>query len=313
MASKKVETKPVSSRRISVAWPTFAVTLAKVLGKFQEGQFLILQGKKSPHYIQFAAQGAYGFRVETTSNAFLAKNQQFTAEQISYLLKAGWQAPTEQPDKSTPEDDPDGSPNFFIDFPASACSKALAQLAVHLFTEILHVPHPGNLEYGAFDDDDNEVLLPELGLRHLKAAAAEPLPLLLLKAVAEISGNPDLSYDEDGDIGLRYDSIVTFIRPIGETACVQFFSRLIEEAKKTPALLARLNEINANSSRLHLAFVDGAVFAMADIPATPLVGTHLKSTLDHFCVTADGLSRSLTSEFGRKGLAAANTQTMVLH
>ena len=149
------------------------------MGTFsQEGQFLILQGKKSPHYVQFAAQGAYGFRMETTSNAFLAKYQQFTAEQISCLLKAGWQAPTEQPDKSTPEDDPDGSPNYFIDFPASASSKALAQLAVHLFTEILHVPHPGNLEYGAFDDDDNEVLLPELGLRHLKAAAAETLPPL---------------------------------------------------------------------------------------------------------------------------------------
>ncbi len=313
MAKKPVETKTAPKRVLSVDWAPFAQKLADVFEKFEEGQHVLLQVKHSNHYIQFAAQGSFGIRAETTSNAYLPKAKRLQPAQMASLIKAGWHAPTKRPSQSTPEGDPDGSPNFFIDFPASGSRKALAELAVRTLAEILCVPHPGFLEYGAFDEDRNEIMLPELGLRHLKAALGPKLPKLLLKSVAEFSGNPDLGYDEDGDIALRYESIVTFIRPVGEPARVQFFSRLVEDVKKTPKMLARLNEINAESSRFHLAFIEDAILAITDIPAEPLIGAHLKFALEHFFLAADSVGKMLNTEFGRKGSISALGQPMVLH
>lgn len=104
MAKKPVESKPASPRRISVAWPSFAQTLADVLGKLEEDQCLLLQVKRSNHYIQFAAQGAFGMRAETTSNAYLGKKQQLNSKQISRLMEAGWHNPTGSPSEQPVDD-----------------------------------------------------------------------------------------------------------------------------------------------------------------------------------------------------------------
>ena len=313
MAKKPVETKPVPKLALSADWAPFAQKLTDVFEKFEEGQHLVLQVKNSNHYVQFAAQGSFGIRAETTSNAYLSKAKQLKPLQMASLIKAGWHAPTNRPSQSTPKRDPDGSPNFFIDFPASGSRKILAELAVCTLAEILTVPHPGFLEYGAFDEDHNDLILPELGLRHLKDALGPKLPKMLLKSVAAFSGNPDLAYDEDGDIALRYESIVAFIRPVGEPARVQFFSRLVEDVKKTPKMLARLNEINAESSRFHLVFIENAILAITDIPAEPLIGTHLQFAMEQFFLAADSVGKMLSAEFGRRSAISGSRQSIVLH
>ena len=55
-------------KTLSVDWPPFAKTLASVLAKLEEDQFLIVPVKQSNQYVQFAAQGSFGMRTETTSN-----------------------------------------------------------------------------------------------------------------------------------------------------------------------------------------------------------------------------------------------------
>src|SRR5262249_5987985 len=54
----------------SKAWPQFAAALADALCSLTERQYLILERRDVPWYVQFAAQGNYGLRGELVSNAY---------------------------------------------------------------------------------------------------------------------------------------------------------------------------------------------------------------------------------------------------
>ena len=162
-------------QRRSVDWPPFAEKLAGVLGALEEDQFLVVSVKRSNRFVQFAAQGAFGMRVETTSNQYLTASERLGPGQFAALEAAGWRGPTGNAGESTPEKDPDGSPNFFVEYDAPVPFNAVAELAVHTLTEILRVPHPGFLEYEAFDASGNAILLPSLGLMRA-TRPAQPAP-----------------------------------------------------------------------------------------------------------------------------------------
>ncbi|PIW09503.1 MAG: hypothetical protein COW39_04670, partial [Comamonadaceae bacterium CG17_big_fil_post_rev_8_21_14_2_50_60_13] len=97
-----------------MAWPPFEQKLAAVLARLEEDQYLVISVKGTNRYVQFAGQGSFGMRVETTSNNYLSKPDQLDAEQVAALQQADWNDPTSDPDASAPENDPDGSPNFFV-------------------------------------------------------------------------------------------------------------------------------------------------------------------------------------------------------
>lgn len=110
MKSKSAANNLNQSSYLSVAWPPFQRKLAAVLGQLEEDQFLVLSVKRSSgRYVQFAAQGSFGMRMETASNSYLDKPERLDELQMSTLIDAGWHAPTRDPVDSTPENDPDGS------------------------------------------------------------------------------------------------------------------------------------------------------------------------------------------------------------
>lgn len=302
MVKKSRQRHPENPRRLSVAWPPFAQHLADCLRSLDEDQYLILSVKRTNRFVQFAAQGAFGMRAETTSNAYLPESERLGASQLTALAAAGWQGPTGDPAESTPELDPDGSPNFFIELQDPVPFQDVAELAVRTLAEILDVPHPGFLEYDAFDADGRAVLLPSLGLKHAgppprpKDRAA--LPQKLLTTMREAIGIPDLDYDEDGDIGVRYGSIAAFVRIEGNPPSVRIYSQLLTEVDETPELLSRLNAINASLRHLHCFVHQGSVYAVADVPAKPFAGDPLVNVFQYFCQIADGIDGLLQGEFG---------------
>ena len=285
----------------SVDWPPFAKTLAAVLGKLEEDQFLIVSVKRSNRYVQFAAQGSFGMRAETTSNHYLPETEQLTQAQIADLVEAGWNPPTRPPAESTPEADPDGSPNFFIDFRKPGNFTKVSRKAVSALAGILGVPHPGYLEYTLFDADGNTITVPELGLKCGDAEPPtdpDPLPSRLLATVRELTGIPDLGFDDDGDIALNYGPVTAFVRLIDGPPRVAIFSPLLTEVEKTPALLARLNELNSGRAHLHFYARMNVVFAVTEIPAEPYVPDQVSIAVQDFCVTAEGAHEILSAEFG---------------
>jgi hypothetical protein len=152
-------------RTVSSAWPSFHERLTETLQAMTEDQFLIIMHKGTNRYVQFAAQGFFGMRAETVCNSYLEGPEQLTAEDIAMLRALGWDDPTSGPG-ATPHDDPDGSPNFFREWVSPVDHTEIAALAVRTLLEIHDVAHPGWLEYGAFDSDDAQILLPGLGLKH---------------------------------------------------------------------------------------------------------------------------------------------------
>src|SRR5450830_907893 len=99
--------KPIN--KISKAWAPFAHKLAATLETLEEDQYLILSVKHSDRFIQFAAQGSFGIRIETASNSYLDGPEQIYEEQVATLIDAGWERPSGAPAESTHEGDPDGS------------------------------------------------------------------------------------------------------------------------------------------------------------------------------------------------------------
>jgi len=292
----------VSSNKVSVAWAPFAQKLAGVLAKLEEDQYLILPVKRSRRFVQFAAQGSFGLRIEATGNNYLFKDEQVNVNQIAALVKLGWDPPTGKPETSTPEQDPDGSPNFCIEFPAPVQYATAANLVVQTLTEILRVPHPAFLEYESFTADSQILEFPELGLRAAQRqdapAPQENLPALLLKAIREITGATDLELDDDGEATIRYGSAIVSVRQYAERPYAMIYSGLLKNVELSDQLFRTINDLNARETLIRF-FVEGtSVFAVADICIAPFVAEHVKAGLTHFCVVVDGVDQALQADFG---------------
>src|ERR1035438_6270500 len=116
MTGKSVQSNLARSNGLREPWSPFAQELAAVLTGLEEDHFLILSVKRSNRFVQFAAQGGVGMRIETTSNSYLKKPEHLGKRDISTRIEAGWHAPTGDPDESTPDRDPDGSADVFADY-----------------------------------------------------------------------------------------------------------------------------------------------------------------------------------------------------
>jgi hypothetical protein len=151
-------------RPVSAAWPAFHERLTETLRAMTEDQYLIVTRKETNRFVQFAAQGFYGLRAEVVCNSFLSGPERLTDEDEAMLRAFGWSVPTSGPGVG-PEFDPDGSPNFFTEWDDPVDHAEVATLAVRTLIEVLDVPHPGCLEYTAFDFEGNTLVLPSLGLK----------------------------------------------------------------------------------------------------------------------------------------------------
>ena len=302
MPSHSLKAVPEPKAKRSDEWPRFATKLAEALAALEEDQYLILNVKRSNRFIQFAAQGAFGMRIETTSNSYLPKDEKLDPRQISALMAAGWTVPTGAPEEATHDLDPDGSPNFFMEVSAPFSCEAVAQMTVRTLVEVLHVPHPASLEYEAADLEGGVIKLPSLGLRLAKRKSPsrdqKSLPQRLLDALKEVTGNDQVQFDSDGDVGIRHGSAVILVRIIEEPLCVRIFSPVLREVEENPDIVGRLNDINAREILTRFVFVNGSIFAAAEISAAPFVAEHLAQAMDHFCSVVDSLDSLLQAEFG---------------
>ena len=203
---------PTHSNEHSEAWVSFAQKLVTVLAKLNEDEFMCLSIIGSDRYVRFSLEWEFGMRVETTSNTFLDMQEQLNDKRIASLIAAGWNIPTWTPadpidllmnDVVIPEDDADPCPNYFKDFNSPVAFDAVASLAVRTFTDVLGIDNPALLEYFAFDQDDEPIEFPELGLKFdEREVEDEDLSLQLLEAIKGAIGDSSLECDDDGDIGV---------------------------------------------------------------------------------------------------------------
>ncbi|GAB6061241.1 T3SS (YopN, CesT) and YbjN peptide-binding chaperone 1 [Desulfonatronum parangueonense] len=141
----------------------------------------------------------------------------------------------------------------------------------------LRVTHPGWLEYDALDADSNSFSFPSLGIkRRIRLAGKDPNQVRqrLLASVQEFTNLNDLAFDQDGDIAIRVGTAIVFIRYQTDPPLVRMHSPLVLGVEASPALLARLNELNKRGY-LHFFLDQGRVVAAADVYAAPFVVEHV--------------------------------------
>ncbi|MFM5229846.1 hypothetical protein ACET9H_11350 [Aeromonas media] len=286
-----------ADRRVSKDWAPFGQNLSQVLTRLEEDQFLILSAKRGHRFLQFSCQGAWGTRIEVVSNQFLKGEDRLTQQEMEWLRTHGWNAPTDTPKQSTPGNDPDGSPNYYIDAPASVSAADIVSLVIDTLIHGLGLPYPGALYYESFDSEGGALAFKELGLKPSVRAEA-PLMDQVLSVLRGVTGIKDLAFDEDGDLSVCYGAIVIFLVQVDNM--VRLLSGLVVEVAETPALLHKLNQINDGLHRIRVILHDDVVYAVLDIPAAPFVPSHLVTAMNEFSEVAEGLAIVLRAEFAGK-------------
>jgi hypothetical protein len=275
-------------------WAPFKKGLASVLSRLESDQYLIISAKGSNRFVQFACQGAAGIRVEVTSNHFLKGKDRLNRRQISWLCANGWNAPTGKLKEATPEKDPNGSPNYFLDLPAPFAAEEIANLTVDALVNGLEIQSPASLAYEAFDDSGKNIRIEELDLAPAIADNRGPMERLL-EVFCCVTGIADLEFDKDGDISISRAG-VSIWATLAENR-VRMFAALIHDMAETPAILRRLNELNKGSHGFRCALNNGTIYASLDILATPFVPSHFEMAIEEFSGTAVRLSSLLRDEF----------------
>ena len=294
--SRHVQCSTSDVRRRSRAWPDFERRLAEVLTLLSEDQFLIISQKKTNRFVQFSAQGSFGLRAETVSNAFLPDSERIRPKEERALLALGWQVPTGSAAESTPTADPDGSPNYFIEFTNDVPFAVVAEMAVKTLADVLGVPHPGILEYRAFDADGGEIELEMFGLKQTSAVAPEDtLKRKLAAAVSAATGIDDLDYDEDGDLCIANDDLSVFMKILGTPPYVRFYSLLQHGMTADLSLLSRLNRLNSGVDHMTFFVWDGVIFATMDFPASLITDEVVRDAILHFVRRAGAVAAELHS------------------
>lgn len=297
-----------TDRRVSKDWTPFADQLAHVLSQLEEDQFLILSAKRSNRYLQFSCQGAWGMRAEVVSNHFLKGDQRLTRKEMAWLRANGWNAPSGTPKMATPDRDPDGSPNYYIDFPASASN--LVAVAINTLIHGLAIPCPGALTYESFRSSGEPL---EFQALKLKSAPRKDKPLMeqVLTVFRSVTGIEDLTFDDDGDLGVRYGAIL--VSAVQLESRVRLFSALVTEAAETPTLLRKINQINDGVHQIRVFWHNDVVYATLDIPADPFVPAHLAAAMKEFSEVAEGLAIVLRAEFLGKAVIEPSGLVSCLH
>ena len=298
-AERELPQRQHADRRVSKDWGPFAQSLSRVLARLEEDQFLILSAKKGNRYLQLSCQGTWGTRIEVVSNHFLKGNDRLTRQEMVWLRTHGWNAPTGTPKQATPDKDPDGSPNYFIDVPTSVSASDFMSMIIDTLIHGLGLPYPGALNYESFDSDGGALAFKDLGLKPL-ARADSPLMDQVLSVYRDVTGIENLGFDEDGDVSVRFGAIV--ISAVQLDNVVRLFSALVTGVAETPALFRKINQINDGVHRIRVFLHDNVVYAVLDVPANPFVPAHLATAMNDFAVVAEGLAIVLRAEFAGKAV-----------
>jgi len=294
--------------RVSVAWAPFGEALVGVLAALAEDEFLVLSSKRRAHVVQFAAGGATGLRAETLSNAFLPPADQLDEARESALADLGWQRPTHTPEQADlGEGDPDGSPNWYRDWPAPPPFAEVAELAVRTWRDVLGAVHPGRLHYRAFRVDGQRILLPTLGINpepddHPVGDSSPGGDLgarvrAVLKAFLEVD---ELVVDDDGDIPIRHGSAAVYVRVIDEPPTIMLFSPLVFGIEAGEAVLEEVNRLNNVTQFAHLCLAADAIVLSTELFGEPFVPDHLIDAYVVVSQLADELDDHLQEQFGGK-------------
>jgi hypothetical protein len=264
--------------------------LAEALGCLEEGHYLCLEARGDtpyhPYYVRFAADGEDGFLVEAVSNRFLKGWERLDATAEGRLRRLGWRPPT---------DIGDGPPNWWRSYPASATTE-MAELAVATLRKVYEIPRPVALVYRAFSRDDEEILLPTLGIEHHKRRAS--FDARVDAALREYLEVEEVIRDEDGDRPIRSGEAMVFVRAVRDPGFVAVFSPALTGITRSVALVKAVNDMNISIRGARAAVTDDAVMIAAEVYDQPALENAVINALKAVSSLANSCAAQLQPRFG---------------
>ncbi len=274
------------------------------MADLEEDQYLVVSVRRRPHYyVQFAQGGPKGFRAETVSNAFLPGDEHLDNHEQGELLVLGWQPP--QPDV-------EGSgPNYHRDWEAPVPFAEVSALAVRTLNKVMSVARPGLLSYKAFAKGGAQIIISALGIPRetfnkdeqkpsepALAHSAEELLEQVKQAMRPLLGADEVTVDEDGDIPVRYGSVMAYIRVLKDMPVVRIFSPVIYDIGEPADILATINDINKDVLYAKALWDGKAVLLAADVSGAPLAVQQLQRAYEAISQLADEYAHKLQDRYG---------------
>jgi hypothetical protein len=282
-------------------WNRLNRKLTETLGCLEPGHFLILQTRDhEPYYVQVAAGGLEGFRMEAVSNRFLTGWRRLDATAHARLRRLGWMPPT---------DIGVGPVNWWRCYPQGTPTADMAELAVGTLRKAFDVSRPSGLVYRAFSRGEGDVLLPTLGLARDRGPG--PLDDRVDDALRELLEVDEIIRDDDGDRPVRSGDSMVYLRVVTDPSYVAVFSPALLHVSRTPALVEAINDVN-HSIRVARAFVtDTTVIFAAEVDDQPDIRASVISAFNAVSSLSNSYGAELQGRFGGHTFFAEPAQAVV--
>ena len=282
----------------TAAWDTLQAELAVAIVGLEEGHRLVLRTRApgGPR-LELAVDGT---RMRATIPTGPGTGDWAMPDRLAgqRLRRAGWHPPC-GPDECCLTFDGPSQPGWRRDVDPAATPPEIAGMATTVVRDAFGVPLPSWLVYQGFTRDGAEVVFGGLGLERVPLHPVDlPLANRVDGVLAELLHVDELIHDEDGDVPVRRDTAMYYVRANEARRTVTVFSPMLRDVTVNAALVGRLNELNAEATYAR-TFVKGTtVMVAAEVDGGEALAPGLERACDAVSWLADHWGPRLQREFG---------------
>jgi hypothetical protein len=299
-ADVQVEGQPPRRRRISARnaeWLAFQGGLAGVLGCLESGHYLIIETRDTDaYYVQFAADGSGGCRIEAVADRFLADWRRLDDTAKNRMRTLGWRPPT---------DIGEGAVNWWRPS-ASGDEQAVAELAVATLRKVFGVVRPVGLRYKAFSQGEGAILLPTLGIS--RAVGERPLAERVDAVLRDFLEVDEIVVDDDGDRPIQSGDAIVYVRVQHDPDHVAVFSPIALDVVRTPSLIEAVNEINCSITVARASAQETVVLLNAEVYDQDEIAEGMINAVKAVASLAESYGADLRARFGGRAYFSEPTE-----
>ncbi len=130
------------------------------------------------------------------------------------------------------------------------------------------------------------------------AFGPEELRAQVKEVVRSVLGVDDVLVDQDGDIPIRSQASVTYVRVFKEVAVVRVFSPVLWDVGSPSDIEEVVNEINRTTNWVKAIWENGTVVLFSDVVGDPLAESQLAAAINSVVHRADEMGPALQQRYG---------------
>ena len=282
-------------RSTAEAWTEFEGRLSEVISMVDDSDDLRIStesaGAAMAPLLCFSSPVRDLLRCEAAGEGPPAEVARLTPEQRDALLAIGWQPPSDQGPRPTP--------NFWVEDRQDR-SDVVAAMAVAALRDVYGVPHPVFLA----PDQLSEVLrgptpvepvLEQGGAVERSRDVQQRLDAQVDAELTAMYGHPPMR-DGEGDVAIRVGSTMLFLRTSADAQEVVVFAAVVHDIAGRSRAAEVLNDLNVAARWVKFQLVRDRVFVTLSVLARPFVPEHLRQAVRILSEVADGIDEELAAK-----------------